>query len=103
LGIAAVVFGATRLSEIYRPGTVPNGSGRIALFTFYALAGSVSFTFGTKLLRSGLRRNEHSPEIHATSSEAISVKERVSMVLPGAFLTWEGVRLLIGAFLIVRG
>jgi drug/metabolite transporter (DMT)-like permease len=33
LGVAAVVFGASRLSDIYRRGVLPNDTGRIALFT----------------------------------------------------------------------
>lgn len=36
-GIAALLFGASRLSDIYGRGTLPNGTGRFALFAFYAL------------------------------------------------------------------
>jgi len=103
LGVAAVVFGASRLSDIYRRGVLPNDTGRIALFTFYALSGTMSFVLGAKLLRWGFGREEQAPDIHAAKSEAISVKERISMVLPGALLAYEGVRLLISAWLTIRG
>jgi hypothetical protein len=102
MGIAALVFGASRLSDIYGRGTLPNGAGRFALFAFYSLAGTMSFVSGVTLLGWGFRRVERSVEGRLAHSEAISIKERISMVLPGTLLAYEGVRLLIAAGLIVR-
>lgn len=103
LGIAAVFFGTSRLTEIYRRGIFPNGAGRMALFAFYGLSGVVSLALGAKLIRWGFRRDVKQFPADTAKSEAISLKQRISMVAPGVFLSYEGVRLLIIALLVARG
>jgi hypothetical protein len=100
LGIAAMVYGASRLNDAFGRGAMPSGIGRIALLVFYALSATTSFVLAANLLRWSLNREEQT--IDVANSEALSFKDRLLMVLSGAFLAFQGIRLLMAAWTILR-
>ena len=79
---------------------MPSGIGRIALLVFYALSATTSFVLAANLLRWSLNREEQT--IDVANSEALSFKDRLLMVLSGAFLAFQGIRLLMAAWTILR-
>jgi hypothetical protein len=99
-GIAAVVYAASRLNDVFGRGTTPSGIGRTALLVFYALSATTSLALATNLLRWSLNREEQT--IDVANSEALSFKDRLLTVLSGAFLAFQGIRMLMAAWTILR-
>lgn len=100
LGIAAMVYGASRLNDAFGRGTMPSGIGRIALLVFYALSAVTSLVLAANLLRWSLNREEQT--IDVANSEALSLKDRLLMALSGAFLAFQGIRLVMAVWAILR-
>lgn len=99
LGIAAMVYGASRLNNAFGRGAVPSGIGRIALLVFYALSATTSLLLAANLFRWSLNREEQA--IDDANSAALSLKDQLLMALSGAFLAYQGIRLVITAWTIL--
>jgi hypothetical protein len=100
VGIAAMVYGASRLNDAFGHGAMPSGIGRIALLVFYALSATTSLVLAASLLRWSLNREEQTIDI--ANSEGLSLKGRLLMAISGAFLAFQGIRLVMAAWTILR-
>ena len=99
-GLAAVVYAASRLNDVFGRGTMPSGVGRTALLVFYALSAATSLALATNLVRWSLNREEQT--IDVANSETLSLKDRLLTALSGAFLGFQGIRLLMAAWRILQ-
>jgi len=79
---------------------LPTGIGRIAVIAFYALSGSVSFLWAMQFLAWCVGGKEQSVE--GQDSEAPPVKQKLSMAVFGVLLTYQGIRLVMAAWMIWR-
>jgi hypothetical protein len=100
LGIAGTIYGLSLLDGAFGGEFVPTGVGRVALVTFYALSGTVSFVWSIKFLAWSVEREEQTVDLE--SSEALPLKPRISTAVLGVLLACQGIGLVIAAWKIWR-